>query len=140
MLILFGGGVAIASGFTESGLSVLVGRGLTELSSLPIFLVVILMCLAVSFLTEITSNTATTALLMPILAAGSIAAGIDPKLLMVPAAISASFAFMLPVATGPNAIIYGSGMLTVEEMAKEGFFLNLIGAAVISTVLIVLLV
>ena len=140
VLILFGGGVAIASGFMESGLSVLVGEGLAGLSTLPIFLVIILMCLAVSFLTEITSNTATTALLMPILAAGSVAAGIDPKLLMIPATISASFAFMLPVATGPNAIIYGSGMLTVEEMAKEGFFLNLIGAAVISTVCIFLLV
>ena len=140
VLILFGGGVAIASGFMESGLSVLVGEGLAGLSTLPIFLVIILMCLGVSFLTEITSNTATTALLMPILAAGSVAAGIDPKLLMIPATMSASFAFMLPVATGPNAIIYGSGMLTVEEMAKEGFFLNLIGAAVISTVLIVLLV
>ena len=140
VLILFGGGVAIASGFTESGLSVLVGEGLAGLSTLPIFLVVILMCLGVSFLTEITSNTATTALLMPILAAGSVAAGIDPKLLMIPATISASFAFMLPVATGPNAIIYGSGMLTVEEMAKEGFVLNLLGAVVISSVLIVMLV
>lgn len=140
VLILFGGGVAIASGFIESGLSVLVGEALAGLSTLPIFLVVILMCLGVSFLTEITSNTATTALLMPILAAGSVAAGLDPKLLMIPATISASFAFMLPVATGPNAIIYGSGVLTVEEMAKEGFILNIIGAGVISTVLITLLV
>lgn len=140
VLILFGGGVAIASGFTESGLSVVVGEGLAGLSTLPIVLVVIAMCLAVTFLTEITSNTATTALLMPILAAASIAAGLDPKLLMIPATISASFAFMLPVATGPNAIIYGSGMLTVEEMAKEGFILNIIGAGVISAVLIAILV
>lgn len=139
VLILFGGGVAIASGFTASGLSAVVGDALTGLNTLPIFLVVIVMCISVSFLTEITSNTATTALLMPVLAAGAIAAEIDPKLLMVPAAISASFAFMLPVATGPNAIIYGSGMLTVEEMAKEGFVLNIIGAIVISTVLITLL-
>lgn len=140
VLILFGGGVAIAAGFAESGLSSLVGEALTGLSELPVFLVIILMCLAVSFLTEITSNTATTALLMPILAAGSIAAGIDPKLLMVPAAISASFAFMLPVATGPNAIVYGSGVFTVEEMAREGFVLNLAGALVISLVLFTLLV
>ena len=139
VLILFGGGVAIASGFSQSGLSVLVGEALTGLSTLPIVLVIVVMCLSVSFLTEITSNTATTALLMPILAAGSLAAGIDPKLLMIPAAMSASFAFMLPVATGPNAIVFGSGVLTVEEMAKEGFFLNVIGAGVISTVLVTLL-
>ncbi len=135
VLILFGGGVAIALGFAESGLSQLVGKALVGLSALPIVLVIVAICLAVSFLTEITSNTATTALLMPILAAGSIAAGIDPKLLMIPATISASFAFMLPAATGPNAVMYGSGALTVEEMAKEGFVLNLIGAVVISTVL-----
>lgn len=139
VLILFGGGVAIAAGFAQSGLSALVGEGLTGLSTLPIVIVIVVMCLAVSFLTEITSNTATTALLMPILAAGSIAAGIDPRLLMIPAAMSASFAFMLPVATGPNAIVFGSGVLTVEEMAKEGFALNIIGAGVISSVLVTLL-
>ncbi len=138
-LILFGGGVAIAAGFTASGLSGLIGQALAGLSTLNIFVVVIVICLSVSFLTEITSNTASTALLMPVLAAGAVAAGIDPKVLMVPAAISASFAFMLPVATGPNAIIYGSGLLTVEEMAKEGFVLNIVGAVVISTVMITLL-
>jgi sodium-dependent dicarboxylate transporter 2/3/5 len=139
VLILFGGGVAIAGGFAESGLSVIVGQGLAGLSTLPIVFVIILLCLSVSFLTEITSNTATTALLMPILAAGSIAAGIDPKLLMIPATMSASFAFMLPVATGPNAVVFGSGVFTVEEMAREGFVLNIIGAGVISGVLITLL-
>ena len=139
VLILFGGGVAIAGGFAESGLSAIVGQGLAGLSTLPIILVIVLLCLSVSFLTEITSNTATTALLLPILAAGSIAAGIDPKLLMIPAAMSASFAFMLPVATGPNAVVFGSGVFTVEEMAKEGFVLNIIGAGVISAVLITLL-
>jgi len=140
VLILFGGGVAIAGGFAESGLSVVVGKGLAGLSTLPIVLVIILLCLSVSFLTEITSNTATTALLMPILAAGSIAAGIDPKLLMIPATMSASFAFMLPVATGPNAVVFGSGVFTVEEMAREGFALNIIGAGVISAVLNTILV
>jgi sodium-dependent dicarboxylate transporter 2/3/5 len=139
VLILFGGGVAIAGGFAESGLSVIVGNGLAGLSTLPIVLVIILLCLSVSFLTEITSNTATTALLLPILAAASVAAGIDPKLLMIPATMSASFAFMLPVATGPNAVVFGSGVFTVEEMAKEGFALNIIGAGVISAVLITLL-
>lgn len=133
ILILFGGGVSIAMAFASSGLSGLVGQGLAGISGLPIVLVTIVICLSVSFLTEITSNTATTALLMPILAAGAVAADVDPKLLMVPAAMSASFAFMLPVATGPNAVIFGSGKLTVEQMAREGIVLNLIGAAVITT-------
>lgn len=139
VLILFGGGVCIAKAFAASGLSALVGEGLAGLSALPIALVIIVTCLSVSFLTEITSNTATTALLMPILAAGALAAGIDPKLIMVPATISASFAFMLPVATGPNAVIFGSGKLSVEVMAREGFVLNLLGAVVISSVCLLLL-
>ncbi len=139
ILILFGGGVAIAQAFAASGLSSLVGESLAGLSGLPIPLVIVVTCLAVSFLTEITSNTATTALLMPILAAGAVAAGIDPKLIMVPAAISASFAFMLPVATGPNAVIFGSGKLSVAEMARQGFVLNIIGALVISAAALFLL-
>ena len=73
---------------------------------------------------------------MPILAAGAVAAGIDPKLIMVPAAMSASFAFMLPVATGPNAVIFGSGRLTVAQMVREGFVLNIIGAVVVSAAVI----
>ena len=93
-----------------------------------------LVCLAVTFLTEITSNTATISLLMPILAATSVAAKIDGKLIMVPAAISASFAFMLPVATGPNAIFFGSDQLTIRDMSREGFALNLIGAVVVTLV------
>jgi sodium-dependent dicarboxylate transporter 2/3/5 len=139
ILILFGGGVAIAMGFAESGLSARVGDALAGMTALPIAVIMLLIALCVSFLTEITSNTATTALLMPILAATGVAAGLDPKLLMVPAAISASFAFMLPVATGPNAVVFGSGMFTVEEMAREGFVLNIVGAVVVSSVLIVLL-
>lgn len=139
ILILFGGGVAIAQAFAASGLSGLVGEGLAGISNLPIALVIIVTCLSVSFLTEITSNTATTALLMPILAAAAVAAGIDPKLIMVPAAISASFAFMLPVATGPNAVIFGSGKLTVAQMVREGFALNIVGAIVISAAALLLL-
>ncbi len=138
ILILFGGGVAIAKAFAQSGLSALVGDGLVGISDLPLILLTITICLTVSFLTEITSNTATTALLMPILAAGAVAAGVDPKLIMVPAAMSASFAFMLPVATGPNAVIFGSGRLTVAQMAREGFVLNVIGAVVVSTAVLLL--
>jgi sodium-dependent dicarboxylate transporter 2/3/5 len=85
-------------------------------------------------MTEITSNTATASLLMPLLAATSMATGIDPMLLMIPAALSASCAFMLPVATAPNAVIYGSGKLTIKDMAKAGLVLNLAGAVIICIV------
>jgi sodium-dependent dicarboxylate transporter 2/3/5 len=132
MLILFGAGIAIAEAFTESGLSATIGGALSGLSALPIFVVMFCICLAVTFLTEATSNTATTTLLMPILAAGAMGAGMDPRLLMIPAAMSASCAFMLPVATAPNVIVYSTGRFTVETMAREGFALNLIGATVIS--------
>lgn len=131
ILILFASGIAISKAFLASGLSNLLGEQLAGLSQLAPWLMILLICLAVTFLTEITSNTATSNLLMPILAAAATQAEIDHKLLMVPAAISASFAFMLPVATGPNAIIFGSNQMTVGQMAREGFALNLIGAAVI---------
>ncbi len=133
ILILFASGVCIASAFTQSGLSGLLGAQLSRLGMLPMIFMIGIICLAVTFLTEVTSNTATTTLLMPILAAAAIGAEIDPRLIMIPAAISASFAFMLPVATGPNAIIFGSQRFTVREMAREGFMLNLIGVVVITT-------
>ena len=91
------------------------------------------MAVLVTFLTEITSNTATTVILMPILGAVSTASGLDPTLLLVPAAISASCAFMLPVATMPNAVVYGTGEFSIKKMATEGFALNLIGATVVTT-------
>jgi len=133
-LILFGGGIAIASAFMHSGLADHIASQLGVLATLPVWLMILLICLIVTFLTEITSNTATTSLLMPLLAAASVATGIDPYLLMIPAAMSASCAFMLPVATAPNAVIYGSGKITVKDMAKAGLVLNLIGAVVISIV------
>lgn len=133
MLILFGAGIAIAAAFTESGLSQTIGAGLSGLATLPVFLIMITICLAVTFLTETTSNTATTTLLMPILAAGAMGAGMDPKLFMIPAAMSASCAFMLPVATAPNVIVYSSGRFTIQEMAREGLALNVLGAVVIAT-------
>ena len=94
----------------------------------------VFICLVVTFLTEVTSNTATTTLLMPILAAAAVSSEIEPRIVMVPATISASFAFMLPVATPPNAIVYGSQRFTVREMAKEGVVLNLIGVIVVPVV------
>lgn len=136
VLILFGGGIAIAKAFIASGLSEQLGGHLAQLGTLPLVLMVACICLAVTFLTEMTSNTATTTLLMPILAAAGVAAGLDPALLMVPAALSASCAFMLPVATAPNAIVFGSGKIPVRIMAREGLVLNLIGTVVITAVVV----
>ena len=134
ILILFAGGICIASAFVSSGISQIIGEALAGLSGLHPLLLLATICLCVTFLTEITSNTATTALLMPILAAAAIGAELDPRLLMVPAAMSASCAFMLPVATGPNAVIFSSGHVPIRTMVREGLVLNLFGAAVITTI------
>lgn len=141
LLILFGGGIAIADAFEESGLSVALGGFLADdlgIAAWPLLAMLLVTCLVVTFLTEITSNTATTTLLMPVLAAAGIAAGIEPALLMVPAALSASCAFMLPVATAPNAIVYGTDRVPVARMAREGLALNILGAVVIASLCAVL--
>ena len=134
VLLLFAGGIAIAKAFAVTGISEAIGESLSGVTRLSIIVLIAVVALSVTFLTEITSNTATTTLLMPILAAASLGAGFDPALLMLPAALSASCAFMLPVATAPNAIVFGTGKITVEQMAREGIVLNLIGAAVITLV------
>ena len=134
VLLLFGGGICLARAFVASGLSAQVGDALTAVAALPVFAMMLLLALVVTFLTEATSNTATTALLMPVLAAVAFAVEIDPLWLMVPAAMSASCAFMLPVATAPNAVVFGSGELPIRRMVREGFALNLMGALLIATV------
>lgn len=134
VLLLFAGGITIATAFSVSGLSDLLASGISGLNTLPLVLVIALIALSVSFFTETTSNTASTTLLMPVLAAAAAGAGIDPLLLMVPAAMSASCAFMLPVATAPNSIVFGSGYIRTRVMAKEGFILNLVGAGVITAI------
>jgi len=134
VLILFSGGICLAKGFVSSGLSGMMGEWLASLNYLPLWALVGMICLVVTFLTETTSNTASTTLLMPILAAAALAAGIKPEVLMVPAAMTASCAFMLPVATAPNSVIYGSGRISVYRMAREGFVLNLLGVMVVATV------
>ena len=139
VLLLFGGGICLARAFVASGLSAQIGDALTAVAALPVFAMMLLVALAVTFLTEATSNTATTALLMPVLAAVALAVEIDPLWLMVPAAMSASCAFMLPVATAPNAVVFGSGELPIRRMVREGFALNLMGALLIATVAWVLL-
>lgn len=134
ILILFAAGIAIAQAFIESGLSHVIGGHLTMLANLHPLVMIATIALMVTFLTEATSNTATTVLLMPILASAALGANLDPSLLMVPAAMSASCAFMLPVATAPNAIVFGSGHVSIADMAREGLALNLIGAGVITVV------
>lgn len=139
ILILFAGGIALAQAFVESGLSKFIGEQLSVLSDLHPLIIIAVIALAVTFLTEVTSNTATALLLMPILAPAGIAAGVDPALLMVPAAMSASYGFMMPVGTPPNAIVFGTGMVPMARMAREGLVLNFIGIAII-TVMCYLLV
>ena len=134
MLLLFAGGICIASAFRASGLDALIGEGLSGVANFPVFWMMLGICLAVTFLTEITSNTATANLLMPVLAAVAVGAGLAPELLMIPAVVSCSCAFMLPVATAPNAIIYATDRVTIAQMAREGFILNLIVAVVVASV------
>ena len=139
MLILFGGGIAIARAFITSGLSQALGDALAGIAGWPLLAMIAVICLCITFLTEMTSNTATTALMMPILAAAAIAADIEPALLMVPAAMSASCAFMLPVATAPNTIVFSTGRFPISLMAREGVVLNFIGVGVISLMCYLLL-
>lgn len=134
ILILFAGGIAIAQAFAETGLSKAVGEQLTILSGLHPLIIIAFIAIVVTFLTETTSNTATAVLLMPILAPAAQAAGIDPALLMLPAAMSASYGFMMPVGTAPNAIVFGTGKVPMASMAREGLVLNFIGATVITVV------
>ena len=132
MLILFGAGISIAAAFRESGLSDILGEQLAGLSALHALFMIGAICCLVTFLTETTSNTATTTLLMPILGAAAIGAGVNPVLFMVPAAMSASCAFMLPVATPPNVVVFSTGRFKIPVMMREGAVLNLIGAVVIA--------
>lgn len=138
LLLLFSGGMAIGMAFKESGLSREVGEMLSGVTSLNLIVMIGIVCLAVTFLTEITSNTATSNVLLPILAGTCMASDgswiIPPEQLMAPAAISASCAFMLPVATAPNAIVFGTELISTKVMVREGFVLNLIGAAIITAV------
>lgn len=133
VLLLFGGGLAIAAGFQSSGLSTWLGEQLTVLDGFHIFIIISGATLLIMMLTEITSNTATATMIMPILASLAIAINVHPFALMAPCAIAANCAFMLPVGTPPNAIIFGTGKLKIVEMVRTGFALN-----VFSTILIVL--
>lgn len=138
LLLLFGGGMAIGMAFKESQLSEEVGQLLSGVVLWSPLLVILIVCLTVTFLTEVTSNTATSSILLPILAGACRGSDgqwlVAPEILMIPAAISASCAFMLPVATAPNAIVFGTDEVTTRAMAREGLILNLIGAVVIALI------
>lgn len=139
LLLLFAGGIAIAKAFTTSGLSAAVSTSLDDMATWPAPIMIALICLVVTFLTEVTSNTATATLLMPLLAAAAGSAGLPATQLMVPAALSCSCAFMLPVSTPPNAIAFATGHLRVQQMARAGLMLNLFGVVVITLLCVLLL-
>jgi len=135
ILLLFGGGLALAEGFKVSGLAQWIGNQFTLFETLPIIVLILVIITVINFLTEITSNVATAAMLMPILAALALSIDVHPYFLMVAATISASCAFMLPVATPPNAVVFGSGLLSIPQMMKTGFWINII-SILITTVLV----
>ncbi|MGH8108235.1 MAG: SLC13 family permease [Arenimonas sp.] len=133
-LVLFGGGIALATAFDKSGLSDAIGQHLTGLRDLPLPLLLLGLMTGVVLLSEIASNTATAVLLMPILAATAKAINVEPALLMYPAVLAASVGFMLPVATAPNAIAYGTGRISTRQMIKEGAVLDVLCVIVLSVV------
>jgi sodium-dependent dicarboxylate transporter 2/3/5 len=132
IVLLFGGGFALASGFKESGLSEWLGQRMIGLSDLPPVAIVASVCAVLTGLTELTSNTATTEMILPVVGSMAVAIGVNPLLLMIPATLSASCAFALPVATPPNAIVFGSGRVRMIDMVRGGLILNLIGVVLIT--------
>lgn len=132
IVLLFGGGFALAKGFQVTGLSTLIGNKFAGLAGMSPIVMIIIICFGLTFLTELTSNTATTEMILPILASVAFAMKANPLLLMIPATLSASCAFMMPVATPPNAIVFGSGRIKIAEMARVGVFINIIGVLVIT--------
>lgn len=135
IILLFGGGFALAKAFTESGLSEFIGKHFYNIGYLSPLLIVVLIAFVINFLTELTSNTATAQMILPVMASVSLALGIHPLLLMITATISSSMAFMLPVATPPNTIVFASERLKIANMVKAGFAVNIMG--VILTTIIV---
>ncbi len=132
VILLFGGGLAIASGFETSGLAVWIGNQMTTFAGLSTIILILLLITAINFLTEITSNTATTAMLLPVLAPMAVIVDVHPFMLMVGAAVAASCAFMLPVATPPNAVVFGSGYLRIPDMVSKGFVMNILSIIVLT--------
>jgi sodium-dependent dicarboxylate transporter 2/3/5 len=134
VLILFGGGLSLASQVSDSGLAVWLGEGLSPLAAYGVILLVVASAGLVVFLTELTSNLATAATFLPVVAAIALQSGIEPLVLCVPVTLAASCAFMLPVATPPNAIVYSSGVLRIPDMIRAGFVMNLIALGLLTVV------
>jgi sodium-dependent dicarboxylate transporter 2/3/5 len=134
VLLLFGGGLALATMIKSSGLAEWLAQNFSLLSAWPIFAMVLVIVAVIIFLTEITSNTATTATFLPLLGALAVAQSVSPVLFVIPAAIAASCAFMMPVATPPNAVVFGSGELRIKDMMQAGLLLNVFGIVLISGV------
>ncbi|MFH1196165.1 MAG: SLC13 family permease [bacterium] len=132
IVLLFGGGFAIAEGFVSSGLSKLIGQQLASFSGIHLLLLLLIVCFVVTGLSELTSNTATAQILLPVLASLAIELNMNPFLLMIPATLSASFGFMLPVGTPPNAIVFSSHRLKIFDMVKTGIIIDLLSVAVIA--------
>ena len=132
LLILFGGGLSLASSVAQTGLADWIGESLVVLGGAGTIVLVIVITTLIAFLTELTSNTATTGTFLPVVAALAIGISVDPLIFALPATLAASCAFMLPVATPPNGIVYGSGYIRIPEMVKAGFVLNIIGIVVLS--------
>ena len=132
IILLFGGGLSIATAMKSSGLALWIGELAYNIDSLDLILIVLIIVVIVNFLTEITSNLATVSMLLPILASISISLGIHPYIIMVSATIAASCAFMLPVATPPNAVVFGSGYLKMTDMVKTGLVMNVISIVIVS--------
>jgi solute carrier family 13 (sodium-dependent dicarboxylate transporter), member 2/3/5 len=139
ILLLFGGGFALATGFSETGLTSYMATRLNILEGTSIFLMIPVIAALIIFLTELTSNTATNSIMLPIMAALAGAMSVHPFGLMITTTIAASFAFMLPVATPPNAIVFGSRFINIDQMIKAGIWLNIIGIVLISIVVLFLL-
>ena len=132
ILILFGGGLAIAQGFKDTGLAQWFAEQLITLEFLPLIVMTLVLVAAINFLTEITSNLATTAMILPVLAPLAAAMGVHPYIFMIGATLAASCAFMLPVATPPNAVVFGSGYVSMKDMIRAGLGLNLISILLIT--------
>ena len=134
ILLLFGGGLALASQFQASGLTSWIASHLHALKAVPVLPALVIVVLLIDFLTEITSNTAVTTIFLPVLAATAVGMGTHPYLFMVAGTIAASLAFMLPVATPPNAVIFSSGLITIPRMARTGFIMNILGMIVTTAI------
>lgn len=132
LLVLFGGGLSLASSIGSSGLGSWIGQGLTILGNVPPIILILAVATLIIFLTELTSNVATTSTFLPVVGAVAVALGIAPVALTIPVVLAASCAFMLPVATPPNAIVFGSGKINIPDMMKAGFALNIIGIILVT--------